>query len=161
MEPLPQPPAPPPPPPSWSPRRAPRPGELTAGWRTVFGLGWAGVVLGYAAVWKSGRTLGLSPWWLGPPAEPNLFVVQLLPFVLPVALVVASLRGVRWLPWAGLAAGAVAIGVGLADVGRFRGIAAVELAVAAVGVLVSAASFAGLLRAVAHDEGELIARSLT
>ena len=144
----------PPPPPE--PVRAPAlrdvaPGELTPAWRVVFCIGWIGVVLVFAAVWKSGRTLGLAPWWLGPSGDPHSVVVNLIPFVLPIAAVVASFRKVRHLPFVGIVAAAGTAAVALVDLGRFDGIGAVELAAAAAGLLVSVASFAGMLRAARGD----------
>lgn len=127
-------------------RRDPRPMELTAAWRTLYTVGWMGALLGLASVWKSSRTLGLSTWWLGPSADPQLLVVSLLPFLAPIVLVVASMRNVKYLPHAGVVGALVLAGVGLGDVGRFTGLAAVELVIAGAAMLVSIASFAGLHR---------------
>lgn len=144
MEPLPL-----PPPidgPLTPPSRPERPGQLTLGWRTVFIVGWAGVVLGLGAVLKSSRTMGLSTWWLGPNADPNSIVLQLLPFVVPGAVIVLAFRNARFLPYIGLI-GALLLGaISVGDLGRFDGLAQVELATAAVGLLISLAAFAGLLR---------------
>jgi len=127
-------------------RTPPRPGQLTLAWRTAFIVGWAGVVLGPGAVVKSSRTMGLSTWWLGPDADPNPIVVQLLPFVLPAIAIVLGFRNARFLPYAGtiaaLALGAIAAG----DIGRFDSLAHVELATAGIGLLISVAAFAGVLR---------------
>ena len=132
--------------PAWLPHRPPRIGELTPAWRLVLGIAWAGVVLGLAAVWKSARTLGLSTWWLGPETEPNVVVVQVLPFLLPIALVAGTMRNVRHLPWAGIAVSVVVAVVAAFDIDRSAGIAAVEFGLAAAGLLVSVASMAGLYR---------------
>ncbi len=144
MEPLPQPPQLDLPTPFE--RTPPRPGQLTFAWRTAFIVGWAGVVLGLGAVVKSSRTMGLSTWWLGPDADPNPIVLQLLPFVLPGIAIVLAFRNARFLPYAGLIAalalGAIAVG----DVGRFDALAQVELASAGIGLLISIAAFAGVLR---------------
>ena len=128
-----------------APGREQRPGELTTGWRIVFAIGWAGVILGFAAVWKSSRTLGLPLWWLGPEADPRLLPVQLLPFVPPALLIAGAVRSVRRLPWLGLASGAALIAIAVPDLSRFTGLASVEIALAAAGALVSVASFAGVL----------------
>jgi hypothetical protein len=142
-------PLPPPPPPvgQQASRPALRPGQLTPAWRVVLCLGWMSVVLAFAAVWKSGRTLGLAPWWLGPSGDPHNIAVNLIPFVLPLAMVVGALRNMRSLPYAGIVAALGVAGVAAGDAGRFSGIAVVELAVATAGLLVSVASLAGLIRA--------------
>jgi hypothetical protein len=128
-----------------------RPGELTPAWRLVFIVGWIGVILSLVAVWKSGRTLGLAPWWLGPSGDPHHVLVNLIPFLAPVAMVVMAARRDRYLPFAGIVASLCIAAVAAGDVDPFTRLALVEFVVAAAGLLVSVASFAGLLRAV-HDE---------
>lgn len=128
------------------PHRAQRPGELSATWRLVFVIGWVGAILGFASVWKSSRTMGLSTWWLGPSADPRSVPVQLIPFVVPVLLVVATLRYGRFLPYWGVLGSLVLGLVGVADLNRFQRLAVVELAIAGAVLLVSVASFAGILR---------------
>lgn len=134
------------------PPREPRPGELSPSWRVVFVVGWVGAVLGFASVWKSSRTMGLSTWWLGPSAEPRSIMIQMIPFVIPVLLVIAGSRHARFLPWWGLLGSLALGGIGAADLGRFQRLAAVELAIAGAVLLVSIASFAGLLRGRSEPE---------
>lgn len=128
-----------------------RPGELTPAWRIVFGVGWIGVILSLVAVWKSSRTLGLAPWWLGPSSDPHNVLVNLIPFFAPVAVVIMTARRDRYLPYAGIAASLCTAAVAVGDVDPFTRLAVAEFAVAAAALLVSVASLAGLLRAV-HDE---------
>jgi hypothetical protein len=126
--------------------RVPRAGELTVPWRTTVLVTWVGIVLVYASVWRTARTMGLSTWWLGPPATPRLFVVQLLPFVAPLAMVIAASRPTRHLPIAGIVASLVGAGIAAGDIGRFDRIALLELVAAGAGLLISIASLAGVLR---------------
>jgi hypothetical protein len=119
---------------------------LTGGWRLVTAVTWGLVFIAFAAVWKVSRELGLSTWWLGPIGEPQPVFVMLLPFVAPVAMVVATLNHTRWLPIAGLVASAVTAAVGLGDLDRVLRLAIVELAIAGAAAAVSIASFAGLYR---------------
>lgn len=112
----------------------------------MFGLGWLAAALALAAVWSASRQIGLSTWWLGPPARPRPVFVNVVPFVAPLALVVAAVNRVRYLPWLGVA-GAVAIAaVGLGDLGRVRGLGIAELVIAGAAALVSLASLAGMYR---------------
>lgn len=151
MSTLPQPPAPVSPAAAPPPRET-RPGELSPPWRIVFVVGWMGAILGFASVWKSSRTMGLSTWWLGPAAEPRSIVIQMLPFVVPVLLVIAGSRHARFLPWWGVL-GSLALGaVGAADLGRFQRLAAVELLIANAVLFISIASFAGLLHGRSEPE---------
>lgn len=129
-----------------APRPAPVAGQLTQGWSTLMWLAWTGVVAGFAAVWYSSRITGFSTWWLGPESEPRFIGISLLPFVGPLAMIAAALRGVRRLPWAGLVASSWCAAIGIGDLGRVNGYAAVELLLAAGALAVSLASFAGLVR---------------
>lgn len=123
-----------------------RPHQLSTPWRIVFGVGWGGVVLCLAAVWTSSRTMGLSTWWLGAPADPMPLVVQVLPFVLPIAMVAGAFRNVRFLPLCGVFSAGVLAAIAVGDLEPFHRYGVVEAAVATAGMLVSLASFAGLLR---------------
>jgi hypothetical protein len=122
-----------------------RPHQLSTPWRIVFGVGWSGIVLCLAAVWNSSRTMGLSTWWLGPSADPAPLVVQVLPFVLPLGMVVGAVRNQRFLPWLGLLSAAVLAGIGIADLEPFQRYGVVELVIAGAGALLSVASVAGLV----------------
>jgi hypothetical protein len=145
---------PPPPPPATTvdqPRpggtpSAPAPGQLTRGWRIATGVTWGLVFVAFTAVWKSSRELGLSTWWLGPVGEPQPVVVMLLPFVAPVAMLLATLNNVRWLPWAGLVASAGTAAIGIADLDRVLRLGLVEVAIAGAAAAVSVASFGGRYR---------------
>jgi hypothetical protein len=136
-------------PPAPEPRVGPRPvaGQLTNGWRLVTGLGWAFVIVAYAAVWKTSYELGLSTWWLGPFGDPRPAFVTMLPFVAPLVMVLLALNNSRWLPWAGLAAAAILALIALFDLSRVPRLALIELAIAAAGAMLAVAGFAGRYRA--------------
>jgi hypothetical protein len=139
------PPAPPPPEPRFEQPQL-RPGHLTAGWRNIIGIGWVGVLIGWAAVWKSSWTLGFSTWWLGPQSDSRFPLILVLPFILPIIVVVAALRHLRYLPYIGFVAAAGAALIAWGDVGRQNRFAIVEFALAGGGLLVSVASLAGMVR---------------
>lgn len=126
--------------------RVPSPGELTAAWTAVFCAGWFAVMCGFAAVWASARTTGYPTWWLGSASEPRLVLVSLLPFVVPLVLVVEGLMHQRRLPlWGILGAGACSV-VAILDLSHQPRYAAVEFLLAGGGLAVSVAAFAGMLR---------------
>jgi hypothetical protein len=127
-------------------RSAPRPGQLTPGWRIATGVTWGLVFVAFTAVWKVSRELGLSTWWLGPIGEPQPVFVLLLPFVAPGLVVLATLNNARRLPWAGLLASTVTAAIGVGDLDRVTRLAIVELAIAGAGAAVSIASFSGVYR---------------
>jgi hypothetical protein len=134
------------------PHRPLLPGHLTASWGTAFWLGWGLVAGGFAAIWYSARVTGMATWWLGPETDPRLILVSLLPFVAPVGLAVMTLVHRRWMPFLGIA-GAVVTGlVAWGDVGGPARYFAVELALAAGGLLISIASLAGMVRAAPGDD---------
>ncbi|HEY0521577.1 MAG TPA: hypothetical protein VGC84_18955 [Ilumatobacteraceae bacterium] len=125
------------------PKRA---GDLTAAWRLAFGIGWAAILVGYSAVWETSRIIGLSTWWLGADAQPQLVIVKLLPFYAPLLVTGAAVATWRYLPYLGIFAALVGAAVSVGDLGRVRYIALVELALAGAGLCISVASFAGLYR---------------
>jgi hypothetical protein len=123
------------------------PGQLTSGWRNLFTAGWVGVVLGLAAVWKSSWTLGFPTWWLGPQSDPRFPALLVLPFILPVFVVIGAVRNHRYTVVLGIAASIGEALIAWGDVGRQDKFALVEFALAAGGLAVSLASLAGLLSA--------------
>ncbi len=125
---------------------------MTSGWRNLFTAGWVGVVLGIVAVWKSSWTLGFPTWWLGPQSDPRFPVVLVLPFVLPVFVVVGGIRNVRYIVVLGIAASVGEALIAWGDVGRQDKFAFVEFALAGSGLAVSLASFAGLLTTAAAPQ---------
>ncbi len=150
---VPEPPLPPPPPPpptgDVQPDAGPQVGQLTTGWRITVLATWVLVFLAYTAVWKASRELGLATWWLGPTAEPRPFPVLLVPFVAPLAMIIATINNSRRLPWYGLAAAAVGVAIAIGDLGTFRRLGLVELGIAVAAAAVSVASMAGQYRAAA------------
>lgn len=110
----------------------------------VLVCGWVGVILGLAAVWKSSWTLGFSTWWLGPESSPRFFGLLILPFVLPLAVVLLALANVRYAALVGIVAALVTGAIGLGDIGRQDKFAVIELALAGAGLLISVASLAGM-----------------
>lgn len=159
---------PPPPPPAYAPPRPPQnqnsydispmalylapepaplaPGQLTPAWRTLFIAGWIGVMLGFGAVWQTGRASGISPWWLGPATDQRLFVVIALPFVAPTLAVIAGIAKLRITCYVGIVAAIATAVIAAFDRQRFPGMAAVEFALAAAGLVISLGAFAGRMR---------------
>jgi hypothetical protein len=134
--------------------RPPRVGDLTTGWRIMMIAAWTGVFLAFAGVWKASIEIGIRTWWIGPRSDPRPVVVQVIPFVLAIAVALAATYNVRRLPWIGVAG---ALGVGLVavfDISRSGGLALVEGAIGAAALLVALGSFGGRYRrppAVADD----------
>ena len=99
---------------------------------------------GFAAVWYSSRVTGLSTWWLGPESGPRPWFF--VPFIAPIALAVMALKITRYLPWYGIGGAIVSAVVAAFDVADVPKYATVEFALAAAGLMLSGAAFAGMLR---------------
>ncbi len=130
-------------------RRGPQPGQLTPLWRVATVLTWALVLVAWSGVWKASRELGVATWWLGPDGEPQPVVIMLLPFVVPLAMVVLLLNNLRRMPWCGLVGAALAAVLGIIDLSYVRRLGIVELVIAGAAGAVSLASFTGVYRRVA------------
>jgi hypothetical protein len=128
------------------PSRTPRAGELTSGWRAITALTWVFVMVALASVWKTSDQPGLSTWWLGPRGRPNSVLVQVLPFVPPVLMLLATLNHVRRLPWFGLAASLSIVVMGMFDLQPFVGLGVIEIAIGVAAAMVSLASLTGMYR---------------
>ena len=149
-------PLPPPPPPPGLPvadqdtheyaYRWPVAGQLTLGWRIATAIVWGFVFVGYVAVWKTSRELGLNTWWLGPIGEPVTPFVSMIPFFAPLAMVLLAINNVKSLPWFGLGAAGLTALVSAFDFSRVPRLALVELAIACAGALTAVAGFSGRYR---------------
>jgi len=126
--------------------RPARPGQLTFGWRVATVGMWALVFVAFTGVWKASRELGLATWWLGPFGAPRPFFVIIVPFVLPVLVVVAALNNARGLPWLGLGAGAATALIGVGDLDRVTRLGLVEIAIGLAAMLFSLATVSGRYR---------------
>jgi hypothetical protein len=112
----------------------------------TFGLGWAAIIVGQAAVWEASRVVGLSTWWLGAEAEPRFLLFQLLPFYGPLLVTTAAMSNWRYAPYLGMVVAVAGAAIGAGDLGRVRWIAVVELVLAGGALCISAASLAGMYR---------------
>jgi hypothetical protein len=115
-------------------------------WRVATVATWVLVFVAWSGVWKASRELGVATWWLGPDGEPQPIFVMLLPFVVPLVMVVLTLNNVRRLPWYGLAGAAIASVIGIVDLSYIRRLGIVEIVIAAAGAAVAIAGFAGVYR---------------
>lgn len=111
----------------------------------MFWFGWLLVAASFGAVWYSSYLTGFSTWWLGPESEPRI-PLMVIPFLAPLALCIGALRGAKRLPWFGIGGAVVTAGIAAGDLGVRTGYALVEFGIAAGGLLLSLACFAGMLR---------------
>ena len=142
-------PPPPPPPTRPQPRALPvvpaEPGQLAVGWRITVAIVWGLVFVGYIAVWKTSRELGLNTWWLGPMGDPAGWYVSMLPFLAPVTMILLAVNNAKGLPWFGLAAAVWCGLVGVLDLAKVVRLGLVELAIAGAAALAAIGSISGRL----------------
>ena len=129
-----------------SPPRTVRAGQLTLAWGRFLLITWLFVIASFIAIWVSSRNTGLSTWWLGPETEPRFILINLLPFVAPVALCLMCQLALRGLPWFGILAALATAAIAAGDISRVPGYAVAEFMVAGGALLSSLACLAGVLR---------------
>jgi hypothetical protein len=122
---------------------APRPGQLVPLWRILLTLGWVGVFLAFAAVWKASEEIGIATWWLGPRSAPQPVVVRLLPFALAIAIGAFVAGNLRAAVWGSLAGSGLVAVIAAFDVSRSGGLALIEFAIAASIALVTLGALGG------------------
>ncbi len=104
---------------------------------------WLGILLAFAAIWAASTQIGLSTWWLLPRPGSLRFLIGLLPFVPPAAVLLAVVTAVNrvWLIGC-LASVAIAL-IAVVDLTRVTRFGVIECVLAASGMLCSIASWTG------------------
>lgn len=105
-------------------------------------LGWVGGILGYSTIWAVSRQVGLPTWWLGPRSTPSPVPVMLLPFVLPVIVLIGIAANLQRIARYGVFAALATLGVAAGDASNQPGLAVAQLAIS-LGLL--SASLAALI----------------
>ena len=129
------------------PAPPPGDGEMSGGWKATVTLTWIGVVIGLASVWAVSRQVGLSTWWLGPPANGRHPVINLAPFVAPSLALILAIGGSHRTWKVGILAGAAIMLIGAVDLGRVTRLGVVEIVLGLAGAGSSLASWIGTPRA--------------
>ena len=120
--------------------------RLSSTWAKVTVVSWIVVIAALIAAIVTGRNVGKPAWWVGPESDPMLFVVWLVPFVLPAATIALAFRASRFVPICGVVAAFVIAGFAAGDVTSSPGVALLEGIVALSALFVALATFAGLER---------------
>jgi hypothetical protein len=123
-----------------------RAGDLTFSWRFVLGMAWALAFFAYAAVWQASVQIGIGTWWLGPRAQPTEVYVRVIPFILPLIVPLLLVYDIRRPVLVSMVAALGTALIALPDVGRATLLGVVELAIAALLLLVSLAATTGRYR---------------
>ncbi len=128
-------------------RRSLRPGDVTSGWRWTLATGWLAISVALTVTAGAGEMINRSVWWLGDPGDRTPFVVALLPFVLPIAVISLALTGRRFVAEASVLATVALAVVAFGDRENSPSAALVTAALAVAALLLSIASFSGRVRA--------------
>ena len=98
-------------------------GEISDGWRTVSLITWIGVFGALLSVAVSSRTIGRPIWWLGPAGNPAPLVFLVLPIVLTVTPIIATVWRPHQMVRVGLVCSLILLATAIPDFGDSPAIA--------------------------------------
>jgi membrane-bound metal-dependent hydrolase YbcI (DUF457 family) len=116
---------------------------LTSTWRTVTIVSWLLVFFAIMAVAVTSRNIGKPTWWLGPESNPSFVLLWALPFVAPIASIIAAIKFGHIASFVGFGAALFLGAIGVADISGTPGVALIECAIAISSALIAIATFAG------------------
>ena len=110
-------------------------------WRTVATISWILTIAGIVVVAATGRSMGRSPWWLGPSTDPASPFALLLPLACVVVPLVAAFRRPLQLATSGVVCSAALLLISFVDFLKIPSMA-VAMSVVAVASLLSSVAVA-------------------
>ena len=116
---------------------------LTDTWRTVAVVSWLLVLFAIIAVAVTSRNIGKPTWWLGPQSDPSFVLLWALPFVAPIASIIAAVKFGRIASFVGFGSALLLGVIGVADINKTPGVAVIECTIAIASALIAIATFAG------------------
>jgi hypothetical protein len=117
--------------------------SLRQPWATITVVTWLGITAALAAVAISSRNVGKPTWWLGTASDPTFVALWFLPFLAPIAAIIAAVRYARWASFVGMGA-ALAIGaIAVVDIEASPGVALMEIVIAICAMATAIVSLAG------------------
>ena len=119
---------------------------LTSTWRTVAVVSWLLVFFAIIAVAVTSRNIGKPTWWLGPESNPSFVLLWALPFVAPIASIIAAIKFGHIASFVGFGAALFLGAIGVADISGTPGVALIECAIAISSALIAIATFAGRVK---------------
>ena len=120
-----------------------KPSGLTNTWRTVAVVSWLLVFFAIIAVAVTSRNIGKPTWWLGPQSNPSFVLLWALPFVAPIASIIAAVKFGRIASFVGFGSALLLGVIGVADINKTPGVAVIECTIAIASALIAIATFAG------------------
>ena len=119
---------------------------LTTTWRTVAVVSWLLVFFAIIAVAVTSRNIGKPTWWLGPESNPSFVLLWALPFVAPIASIIAAIKFGHIASYVGFGAALFLGAIGVADISGTPGVALIECAIAVSSALIAIATYAGRIK---------------
>jgi membrane-bound metal-dependent hydrolase YbcI (DUF457 family) len=116
---------------------------LTGTWRTITIASWLLVFFAIMAVAVTSRNIGKPTWWLGPESNPSFVLLWALPFLAPIASIIAAIKFGHIASFVGFGAALFLGAIGVADISGTPGVALIECAIAISSALIAIATFAG------------------
>ena len=116
---------------------------LTNTWRTIAVVSWLLVFFAIIAVAVTSRNIGKPTWWLGPQSNPSFVLLWALPFVAPIASIIAAVKFGRIASFVGFGSALLLGVIGVADINKTPGVAVIECTIAIASALIAIATFAG------------------
>jgi len=116
---------------------------LTNTWRTVAVVSWLLVFFAIMAVAITSRNIGKPTWWLGPESNPSFILLWALPFVAPIASIIAAVKFGHFASFVGFGSALFLGAIGVADLNNTPGVALIECTIAIASALIAIATFAG------------------
>ena len=116
---------------------------LTTTWRSVAVVSWLLVFFAIIAVAVTSRNIGKPTWWLGPESNPSFVLLWALPFLAPIASIIAAIKFGHIASFVGFGAALFLGAIGVADISGTPGVALIECAIAISSALIAIATFAG------------------
>ena len=113
----------------------------------MLGASWTLAFFAYAAVWQASVQIGIGTWWLGPRAQPTEVYIRIIPFVLPLGVALLLVYDVPRPALVSAVAALASALIAVPDLGRTTSLGLLELAIAGLLLLVSAAATTGRYRA--------------
>ncbi len=95
------------------------------------------------AVAVTSRNIGKPTWWLGPQSNPSFVLLWGLPFVAPIASIIAAVKFGRSASFVGFGSALFLGAIGFADMNNTPGVALIECTIAIASALIAIATFAG------------------
>ena len=120
-----------------------KPSGLTNTWRTVAVASWLLVFFAIIAIAVTSRNIGKPTWWLGPESNPSFMLLWALPFVAPIASIIAAIKFGHIASYVGFGSALLLGAIGAADINNTPGVALVECVIAVSSALIALATFAG------------------